>query len=211
MARRILLILAAMGMALGCARSHSGPDEGAAGAPGQARSGPAQPRSELDGLAGQIADESALEAPEPGGYAEIGATDAPSGVLDASIGPSDNQSAGTDDRRVVLFSAQPEQGCTNQDHVIAVRGARMNERATMTLVYPHSGAVARFAPGHNESDDSDQPLYGWDTAGDMWFRTYPAAAWDGMAHALSGYYLLTVTNPGGPESNAIGLNFQYCD
>lgn len=112
--------------------------------------------------------------------------------------------------RAVLFGVSPTDGCINVDREMVIEGAYLHWEATIEIEYPHSGAVARLAPGENDEDGAGLPLYGWVDLDEMWFRTHPMD-WDGMGSFTSGFYLVTVTNPGMEPSNAVGMNLQFCD
>lgn len=112
--------------------------------------------------------------------------------------------------RAVLFEVSPTDGCINADRDMVIQGAHLHWGATVEIEYPHTGAVARLAPGENDVDGTGQPIYGWTDLTEMWFRTLPLD-WDGMGDFASGYYLVAVTNPGMEPSNAVGMNLQFCD
>lgn len=113
-------------------------------------------------------------------------------------------------QRAVLFEVSPTDGCINVDQEMVIVGAHLHWDATVEIEYPHSGAVARLAPGSNDVDGVGMKLYGWSDLDEMWFRTHPMD-WDGMGSFVSGYYLVTVVNPDGGRSNSVGMDLQYCD
>jgi len=114
----------------------------------------------------------------------------------------------------ILDTAVPSDACTNRDDWIALEGVYIDWRASVTISYPYSGAHTTITK--DDKDHANGDLLDWQDISRIAFRTFQELEWtsgrDGRGGGfVSGYYLVHVTNPGEVESNAVGLNLQWCD